>query len=191
MRTHSVVALCAATALIAGGSGAIAAQKITGAQIQDGSITGRDVKNKSLTPADFRGAVRGARGPGGPQGIQGPAGPPGPVAAGAIARVEAQGTADAGNTNFAQAVCPPGQRVIGGGFVAGGADTEIFINDSVGSSTSWFVALDNFDGIAPAAFSAIAYCAPAGAAIVPRSAADARTRLLESIEQRRESRQAP
>jgi hypothetical protein len=54
--------------------------------VADGSLTGKDIKNKSLTPADFKGSVRGktgargatgAQGPQGPQGVQGPQGPQG------------------------------------------------------------------------------------------------------------------
>lgn len=51
---------------------------ITGRQIANNSITGADVKNKSLKPVDFSGAVRGARGAAGPVGPPGPVGPQGP-----------------------------------------------------------------------------------------------------------------
>jgi hypothetical protein len=46
--------------------------------VADGSLTGKDIKNKSLTPADFRGSVRGPRGARGPAGATGPQGPGGP-----------------------------------------------------------------------------------------------------------------
>ncbi len=69
--------------------------------VVDGSLTGRDIKDKSLSPKDFKGSVRGKpgrrgapgargatgpQGPAGPQGAGGPAGPTGPTGpAGAIA----------------------------------------------------------------------------------------------------------
>jgi hypothetical protein len=79
--------------------------------VQNESLTGRDVKNRSLTPADFRGSVRGPRGAQGPQGNPGPPGangqngangqqgPPGPPGtARAFARVNANGSVDGPNS---------------------------------------------------------------------------------------------
>jgi hypothetical protein len=57
--------------LVVSGSSATAASLITGKQIKDGSVTGKDVRNRSLTPADFLGSVRGKPGPQGPAGRQG------------------------------------------------------------------------------------------------------------------------
>jgi hypothetical protein len=50
---------------------------ITGAQVRDGSLTGRDVRNRSIASADLApGVLRaGPQGPAGPQGDRGPAGP--------------------------------------------------------------------------------------------------------------------
>jgi hypothetical protein len=50
------------------------AQLITGSQIANSSITGKDVKDRSLTKSDFRGSVTGPRGLTGSQGPQGAAG---------------------------------------------------------------------------------------------------------------------
>src|SRR5689334_19722741 len=50
---------------------ATAAKLITGNQIARNAITGKHVKNHSLTAADFRGAVGGAAGPAGPEGPRG------------------------------------------------------------------------------------------------------------------------
>lgn len=67
---------------------AVAAKRFTGNSIVNGTITGVDVRNKSLTKKDFRGSVRGPRGPRGfqgqigaigPVGATGPAGPAGPA----------------------------------------------------------------------------------------------------------------
>jgi Collagen triple helix repeat (20 copies) len=49
----------------------------TSADIVDGSLTGIDIKDKSLTKKDFRGSVQGARGPQGPRGEKGDTGGPG------------------------------------------------------------------------------------------------------------------
>lgn len=72
---------------------------------QERSINGLDVKNKSLTPRDFRGSVRGPRGlrgltgPAGPQGAPGAAGASGaPRSAAACAKVNADGTVDEANS---------------------------------------------------------------------------------------------
>ena len=78
----AVVALVAATA-----APALSLKLITGGQIKDKSITGRDVKNHSLRPVDFRGSVRGPAGPAGAPGPQGPAGPAGSFSASSIHQV--------------------------------------------------------------------------------------------------------
>jgi len=56
---------------------AVAAKRFTGNSIVNGTITGVDVRNKSLTKKDFRGSVRGPRGPRGFQGQTGAIGPAG------------------------------------------------------------------------------------------------------------------
>jgi hypothetical protein len=68
------ILLCA-VALIAA-TGATAGSLITGAKVKDGSLTGRDVKNRSLTPADFARApsVQGRDGRDGVPGVSGPSG---------------------------------------------------------------------------------------------------------------------
>ena len=86
-RTTLVVAgaVCALSVATAGTAGIKAL--ITGAQVKDGTIESRDIKNGSIGRADIadaaeaafrgqRGAV-GAQGPVGPAGVQGPAGPQG------------------------------------------------------------------------------------------------------------------
>jgi hypothetical protein len=67
-----------------------AAKQITGKQIKNGTVTGKDVKDRSLRSTDFAAGelpsgpqgptgATGPRGPQGVQGVQGPAGPSGPV----------------------------------------------------------------------------------------------------------------
>jgi hypothetical protein len=115
-----------------------------GTDIIDSTLTGRDIKNKSLTAADFRGSVRGARGvpgrpgPVGPQGAQGPPGAQGPQGA-----QGAQGAPGFSTLSYRMsdvldnpplaltggfAACPGGQYPIGGG-VATQADAQL-VNDS-------------------------------------------------------------
>ena len=60
--------------LVTGGT-AGAAKLLTGKDIKDNSITSADVRDRSLTPADFNGSVVG---PAGPQGAPGTPGVPGP-----------------------------------------------------------------------------------------------------------------
>jgi len=71
------------------GGSAYAATKITGANIKDGTVTGRDVKNRSLgvaklSPAAVSALARaqgadGSQGPKGDRGEPGPSGPAGPA----------------------------------------------------------------------------------------------------------------
>jgi hypothetical protein len=82
-----VLALIAATAGIAaagrgltggsraGRSTAAATPFITGQHVLDGSITGADVADHTLTPNDFSGSVKGPPGPPGPPGPRGVPGP--------------------------------------------------------------------------------------------------------------------
>jgi len=63
--------------LVTGGT-AGAAKLLTGKDIKDNSITSADVRDRSLTPADFNGSVAGPAGPAGPQGAPGLPGAPGP-----------------------------------------------------------------------------------------------------------------
>jgi Collagen triple helix repeat (20 copies) len=78
-----LVAIAILVVLALGGT-ATAARLITSSDIKDNTIRGKDVRDRSLTPRDFSGSVRGpqgipgATGPQGPQGSQGPQGPAGP-----------------------------------------------------------------------------------------------------------------
>src|SRR5690349_14990485 len=59
---------------------AYAASKITGAQIKDGTITGKDIKTRSIGSSQLDGgALAALEGPPGVAGAAGPAGPPGPA----------------------------------------------------------------------------------------------------------------
>jgi Collagen triple helix repeat (20 copies) len=73
-----VVAVIALFVALSGAAVATTTTLVSGAHIKNNSITGTDVKDKSLRPADFRGSVRGPAGEAGPPGPQGPKGDPGP-----------------------------------------------------------------------------------------------------------------
>jgi len=126
--------------------------------IIDGSLTGIDIKNHSLTPVDFRGSVRGPRGLRGPAGRTGSVGPQGPKGdAGAVGAQGAQGAkGDAGaqgatgpagpvaltyvvsaginNPNGTQTSgtvdCPAGTSVTGGGVINNSTSTGATVNSS-------------------------------------------------------------
>ena len=85
-RVPSPATIIAGLALVVAGAGVgvgTATSLITGKQIKNGSITGVDVKDRSLTAKDFDGTRVLAGGPAGPRGAQGAtglrglAGPPG------------------------------------------------------------------------------------------------------------------
>jgi hypothetical protein len=111
-----IVAMIALFVAMTGTAVATSSALIGGAQIRNNSITGADIKNKSLRPIDFRGSVRGVRGlrglagppgpvgPQGAQGAQGAQGPAGPITAAAPAGVTLRGNyavSQTGSTNFA------------------------------------------------------------------------------------------
>ena len=123
---------------------------ITGAQIKDGTIESRDIRNGTLsridlapeTVASLRGAVgrRGAVGPAGPQGAAGPQGPKGE--SGSQGATGPQGppgppgtnvsysnaysehvAVPAGSFRFAEAICPSGTLLVGGGYATENVST--------------------------------------------------------------------
>ena len=93
--TVKLVAACAATAIVVGGTTATAASLITGADVKDNSLTGadirnirtsdiadnairhNDIRNGTIRLADLSPALRTALARGGPVGPAGPAGPAG------------------------------------------------------------------------------------------------------------------
>jgi hypothetical protein len=84
-RRHGTAVAYLALFAALGGS-AYAAVTVTGKNIKDGTVTGRDVKNRSLgtnklstTAVSSLAGQRGPAGPEGPQGARGPAGPTGPI----------------------------------------------------------------------------------------------------------------
>lgn len=150
--------------LVCAGS-ATAAATITGKQVKNSSLTGLDVKNRSLKAADLsRSTVRSLRGQRGATGASGPQGPAGPTVLGRTVRVEASTTIAPADVDSATVNCPPGYGLVSGSYSFIAADGEVFYGDDFGSGTSWSVGGDNFDSSVEGDLTAIAYCAPAGAA---------------------------
>lgn len=104
---------------------AYAASKITGAQIKDGTITSKDIKNDTIGITDISQKLfdelksdSGVAGPVGPQGPAGPAGASGSPTT--ITAVESAhfSLAPGQYSPNVLANCPPGTKVIGTGFFA-------------------------------------------------------------------------
>jgi hypothetical protein len=139
-RFTRTVLLVAAGLVVASSATAGAAALITGADIADGSLTSRDIRNGSvkgvdvkdgsLTKADFTGDLtgpqgpQGPQGPAGPQGPQGTSGPAGPQgtsgAAGALGVsgyqiVSSPNSIAQGDEEYWFVQCPAGLKVLGGG----------------------------------------------------------------------------
>lgn len=84
-RTALAVVIAALALIVSAGAGATASLMITGKQIKDGTVTTKDVKNRSLKAKDFsakaKSKLRGPAGPAGPRGATGATGPAGPAGA--------------------------------------------------------------------------------------------------------------
>jgi hypothetical protein len=141
--------------LVALGGTAMAGVLITGSQIKDntvstlditnGTVRSIDVKNNAITSLDILNgtlkAVDFAPGqlPVGPAGAAGPQGSPGAQGAPGLAAVEIV-TVDSANSSTgvkqADATCPAGKKVIGGGAHLYGAGGDIALDESYPSSVS-------------------------------------------------------
>jgi hypothetical protein len=148
--------------------------------IIDNTITGRDIKNKSLTMADFRGrgpqGAPGARGPAGPagangqNGAQGPTGPAGTNGTNGtngrdgFARLDRnvlQTSAAALAQTGLRVDCDTGLFVVGGGVVSDGLYNQTSVNSSFpSSSASWTGFVDNYTNTS-ITFRVYVICAPA------------------------------
>ena len=176
MRRISPSMLVAVVALVLSCTGgAVAAGYITSAQVKDNSLTGRDIRNRSLTPADFSGSVRGddgrdgAPGPTGPQGPAGPAGPQGPAGPSAVSALTTSEAADhpAGAVDGGTVACPAGQRVVSGGFFSDSG--VVFLSRPTGDRTGWMVAVDNSGSSVSGDLEGYALCAGSGQAVAARA----------------------
>src|SRR4051812_18372139 len=107
---------------IALGGSSYAALTVTGRNIKNGTITSADVKDRSLLARDFRSGQLPA-GPPGPQGAtgsQGAQGPQGAQGASGASRLVIRG----GGPGSDQAFCQAGERATGGGGITDGFLSE-------------------------------------------------------------------
>jgi hypothetical protein len=143
-RTIGLVAGAAVIIAFAGGTAAEAGGLLTGKDIKDGSLTLKDFK--ASEKAKLKGAT-GARGP------QGPAGLPGPATAATLdtVTVESPDTyIPAGGMSNVIAYCPAGKKATGGGYFSSIA--VAVGNMPTGSATglpatSWGVIINNTSSI--------------------------------------------
>jgi hypothetical protein len=182
-----VVALLALFVALTGTATATTVQLINGKQILNGSITGLDIKNKSIGKKKLVGNFQGPVGP------PGPAGPAGPAPdtsqfykktetdarylRGTVTVVTASGLIANNGFGNATATCPAGHQVLGGGGdplnvsnmyitgsypMANNADRPYTLADAqYGPATQWRVWFRNESG-ANANGKAVAVCAPIG-----------------------------
>jgi hypothetical protein len=161
-----LVALASVTAATAG-----VQALITGAQIKDGTVASRDIRNGTIGRADIAPAAlsslrgqTGAPGPAGPQGQQGPVGPAGPAAQIEYTAVySAPAVVAPGQSGFAVALCPPDTVAFSPGQhlenVSAGrlALMESFPVAAAEGRSGWQVTMLNV-GTSAATFTARAYC---------------------------------
>ena len=131
---------------VALGGGAYAAVKLPAGsvgprQLQDNAVSSRKVLDGSLLAADFQ---RGQL-PAGPKGPQGPAGTPGAPGTPGVSGLEVVYVASAsgpGSVKDAEAQCPAGKKVTGGGaVVTAGSKATVTASapGAVPNPTSWYV----------------------------------------------------
>jgi hypothetical protein len=165
-----VAIACAAAVAVVGP--ADAGRLITGKQIKDRSVTVKDLAPDARPrsgPAGEPGAA-GARGPAGlpgPSGATGPAGAPGPPGApgtpGADAAqngytiVRQTGDIAKGEIGTLDATCPSGSKVTGGGVVVG-ANTLISASAVADGTTYRLQAINNTASLPTATAAVEAYC---------------------------------
>jgi hypothetical protein len=141
-----LVALLFATA----GTATAARKLLTGADIQNNTLSTLDIRNFSLLKNDFKKGQlpAGPRGPAGPQGLagtpgpagqQGPAGPPG---ASEVEIVTSKTDSSTQNFKSIVATCPAGKRAVGGGARLSGVDTADgpFLVRSAPGASDWTAA---------------------------------------------------
>ena len=159
----SAALIVAVVALVLACAGsATAARLITGRQIKDSSITTKDVKNGSLLKRDF-GAAQLPRGPQGTRGAEGPAGPRGPAGGAGrngsngfgVLRYPSNGfVLSNGQSDFVQVPCPAGTYPTGGDAWAVDQATQLtfhpevitgqgFTSTAAGVGTGWFANVDD------------------------------------------------
>jgi hypothetical protein len=169
-RRHTTVVAYLALFAALGGS-AYAAVTVTGKNIKDGTVSGRDVKNRSLGKAELSpsavSSLLGDRGPAGPQGPAGPKGPQGePGLPGAPGETGPQGPSGLTGIEYRvssgasvpkdqtigdQVNCTSGKSVLGGGVAHYPYGSPARVVSSApgganGDSTGWSVQVHNQGG---------------------------------------------
>jgi Collagen triple helix repeat (20 copies) len=186
MRRHSTAVAYLALFAALGGS-AYAAVTVTGKNIKDGTVTGRDVKNSSLgtnklspTAVSSLSGQPGAAGPQGEKGEPGPAGPTGPVGpkgetgpAGPQGYQGLQGPSgirewehlvspargvSPGQVGTAEIPCPSGKVALGGGASSTNALTYVVDNAPLNDGVGWGAKFRNTSDSSAAIFAWV-HCA--------------------------------
>jgi hypothetical protein len=162
------IAVAVIVALAASVGTATAAFVVTSKDIKDGTIQLVDMSaNAKRTLKSKRGrrgprGVQGAIGPLGPQGPQGPQGPRGSTIS-YTNRYSEHVTVPAGSFRFANAVCPAGTEIVGGGYATDNVSTALLVPTNsypIGTGDgrgAWYVVMFNI-GEEPEAFWAVSYC---------------------------------
>lgn len=162
------------TMLVGAASAGAAAKLITGKQIKNGSITKKDLAKSARPKTGPRGPVgpQGQQGEQGPQGVPGPAGSVGATQVVLGPKVDMTASGDGGNVKSSTATCPSGTGVISGGFDTG---VRTFIAHEGVSGNGYFVIGVN-NGPLSTYIQANAVCAagaptPTGSSLSPSRAA--------------------
>jgi hypothetical protein len=166
MRTALIAGIVAA--VVAAASSTAATIVITSKQIKDGTIQAVDLsaaaKRALKGTRGARGAV-GAPGPQGAQGFQGPQGVPGTPSMQRLRLISsATVTIPPQQTGTADAICPPGEIAVSGGYTLAGPEVGLF--KSAGTGGVWTAEAENSSLTVSAQLTALAYCAP-GVTFVP------------------------
>lgn len=148
----ALVVACIALFVSLGGVG-YAAATIGTSDIKNGAVTGKKIKNRTITKKDISKATvsllkgaTGARGPQGAQGLQGSAGAPG---ISGVERFEEIVNASSGTAKTAIADCPAGQEAIGGGVRVFAAEGLAFVDESIpNGTTGWYGEVHTVNNVA-------------------------------------------
>jgi hypothetical protein len=211
LRLPSPAIVVAMLALLAGTAGTAIANHggphgppgiVNSLDVQDNSLSGRDIKDHSLTKREFKGGF--PRGPRGPRGLPGVPGAPGqngakgdkgdtgapgaPGAKGAdgVVRLDYNSQAFSSTVNaqvFGSVPCDAGLRAVGGGVLSQGLYGQQLVNSSfpsngsttspAGGTTGWTVYVDSYNGVTPQ-FTVYVVCATVNQVTVADSEAAAR-----------------
>lgn len=169
--------LVTVVALVLGISGTATAGKlITGKQVKKATLTGKHIKNGSLGESELsasaRDALRGRQGPVGPAGAPGATGPAGGLndVVAVDGPVKAYGPS---SVVSAQAACPAGSKLVGGGFkhqAGGGTSIDTVTGwDAPAGANTWGVILINHDNSSGDELVVVALCAQGTGATAARS----------------------